>query len=581
MGTYLVKITNYLWSQSWHLVLLIIVIAAVSWALKNRSAHVRYLLWLIVICKCLIPPFFIVPIAILPQDKSVEQLSPPSESAIVLNTSNVMETDTTQLKSNRLVMPSVGQISGAIWIVGIVVFCFIAIMKVLKSNIRLRQQRRSLPNKLQACIEEVFSGFGIKVFPKVWLLEGVGQPFVWGMFRGSIYLPTDYLKIDNVAQRKDILSHEVCHILRLDAAVNSLQVIAQAIFWFHPFVWWANQKMRQEREKCCDEMAVAYLGIKAKEYSTAIVKTLISEHESNRPVPTLAVADQMKHIEERIKTMLRPGKKFYKRPSLVVATVVLFIAFLTIPTTLVLTARGGVQPSIQNAGKPTTDSEKSQQPRFAARTFNSKAAFIVWFQDVLPNSERQIGRTPSATPLQIPACSLWGVQILAPVNDWDLLIRELSQNEVPSLILDAVDSDLKQLASLVKLLSLNLRYSKVTDAGLEYLKDMSQLEELNLRNSKVTDAGLEYLKGMSKLEQLNLMGTPITEAGLEHLKGLTGLKGLYFAGNPITDAGLEHLKGLTGLQTLVPKQASSLRLVRGEAAGFTGTYRPCPDRLAG
>jgi len=32
---------------------------------------------------------------------------------------------------------------------------------------------------------------------------------------------------------------------------------------------------------------------------------------------------------------------------------------------------------------------------------------------------------------------------------------------------------------------------------------------------------------------------------------------------------------------LVPKQASSFRLVRGEAAGFTGTYRPCPDRLAG
>ena len=32
---------------------------------------------------------------------------------------------------------------------------------------------------------------------------------------------------------------------------------------------------------------------------------------------------------------------------------------------------------------------------------------------------------------------------------------------------------------------------------------------------------------------------------------------------------------------LDPKQASSLRLVRGEAAGFTGPYRPCADRLAG
>lgn len=57
-----------------------------------------------------------------------------------------------------------------------------------------------------------------------------------------------------------------------------------------------------EREKCCDEMAVAHLGAGAKEYSTAIVKALITEHESTRPVPSLAVAGPVKDVEERIKT---------------------------------------------------------------------------------------------------------------------------------------------------------------------------------------------------------------------------------------------------------------------------------------
>jgi formylglycine-generating enzyme required for sulfatase activity len=47
----------------------------------------------------------------------------------------------------------------------------------------------------------------------------------------------------------------------------------------------------------------------------------------------------VKNIEERIKTMLRPGKKFYKRPSLIDATIVLLLALLTVPTALVLTAR--------------------------------------------------------------------------------------------------------------------------------------------------------------------------------------------------------------------------------------------------
>ncbi len=366
MDNYLVKITNYLWSQSWQLAVLIVVAAAISWALKNRSAHVRYLLWLIVLAKCLVPPLMTVPVAILPQEQSLEQLRlyPIAERHVTFTTAvaeksdSVMtyrtspENNTSQPKANKLVMPAFRELAGATWIVGIVVFGCVAIARVLRSNLRLRQLRRPLPSRLQSNIKEFLSGFKIKVNPKVWLLDGIGQPFVWGLLRGSIYLPTEYLKIDNVMHRRDILGHEVCHILRLDAAVNSLQVLAQAIFWFHPFVWWANQKTRIEREKCCDEMAVAYLGSRAKDYSTAIVKTLITEHRSKHLVPSLAVSGSVKDIEERIRTMLRPGKKFYKHPSFVAATIVLLLAMLTVPSTVVLTARAQSRPTTASGDKP-------------------------------------------------------------------------------------------------------------------------------------------------------------------------------------------------------------------------------------
>ena len=55
----------------------------------------------------------------------------------------------------------------------------------------------------------------------------------------------------------------------------------------------------------------------------------------------MAVAGPVKNIEERIKTMMKPGKKFYKRPSLITATAVLLLALLTVPTALVLTAYAG------------------------------------------------------------------------------------------------------------------------------------------------------------------------------------------------------------------------------------------------
>ena len=68
----LTHIGRYLISQSWQIALLTIIIALASFALRNKSAHVRYLLWLIVLAKCLVPPLLTVPVAVLPTESPVE-----------------------------------------------------------------------------------------------------------------------------------------------------------------------------------------------------------------------------------------------------------------------------------------------------------------------------------------------------------------------------------------------------------------------------------------------------------------------------------------------------------------------------
>jgi len=357
MENYLTQITNYLLTQSWQIAVLVVVIAAVNLALKNRSAHIRYLLWLIVLAKCLVPPLFTVPLAVLSQEKLSEPVlaayptripaafeafdadvaEPPAPSSAPVATPPVPTV------TERPVRLTVRQWFGLAWIIGAAGFIIAAVTKTLRTEFWLRRQRKPLRAELQIAIADLFSGLGLKSLPTVWLVEGIGQPFVWGLLRGGIYLPADFVSVDSAEHRRDILGHELSHIIRFDAAVNILQIIAQAIFWLHPFVWWANKRIRAEREKCCDEMAIARLGAKARDYSSAIVNILISEHESNRPVPSLAVAGPVKNIEERIKTMLKPGKKFYKRPNLIAATVVLLLALLTVPTALVLTVRAETQ----------------------------------------------------------------------------------------------------------------------------------------------------------------------------------------------------------------------------------------------
>ncbi|MHC4388624.1 MAG: M56 family metallopeptidase, partial [Planctomycetota bacterium] len=333
---------------------LVLVAAVVTLALKNRSAHVRYLLWLIVLAKCLVPPVHTIGLAVLPERKQPEAAATiPAEMPPIAVTVRAVPTESVTLppvpivhqpvtKSNilkRLARLSLQQWLVLGWGVGVIGFILIAVTKALRVNAWLRRERRALPAKLKKAVENMFDGLDVKTGPKVWLVEGIGQPFVWGLLRGDIYLPGNFAKLDRNENRRNVLGHELSHVLRFDAAVNVLQIIAQAIFWFHPFVWWANKKIRAEREKCCDEMAIARLGAKAKDYGSAIVNTLIAEHKAVMPIPSLAVAGPVKNIEDRIKTIMNPRRKFYQRPSFITVAAVLLLAAVAVPTTLALTRR--------------------------------------------------------------------------------------------------------------------------------------------------------------------------------------------------------------------------------------------------
>src|SRR5436190_10403928 len=86
------------------------------------------------------------------------------------------------------------------------------------------------------------------------------------------------------------------------------------------------------------------------------------------------------------------------------------------------------------------------------------------------------------------------------------LLRTLSQAEA------AGDGRPTKDAEVV---SVDLRFAKITDAGLRELKDFKNLRELNLSSTKVTDAGLKELKLFKNLQRLALGGTGVTNAGLK------------------------------------------------------------------
>jgi ankyrin repeat protein/beta-lactamase regulating signal transducer with metallopeptidase domain len=401
MDAYLNEVVRYLFAQSWQITVLTAAVAVVTFALRYRSAHIRYLLWLLVLAKCLVPPLHAVPLRVLPQTmpEAISSLwSPPAEDwehPLLSEEAPLGPPSSPQpapappaaAPAHRVQRPSASHWLGIAWVVGAGAYLLLNLLRALRGHCWIRNNRRPLPAQVQAETENLLQAYDTRRTPPLWMIEGVGQPFVWGLVRGSIYVPPGFLTVESQEHRRDILAHELGHVLRYDAAVNTLQVIAQGLFWFHPLVWWANKKIRQEREKVCDEMAVARLGSRPREYSTAIISTLIQAQESTRRVPSLAVAGPVKNLEERIKTMLTPGRKFYQRPSLMTASIVFLAALVTVPTALVLTARAQTEPP-----KAKTNSPQTLHQAAAAGDVEQVQKLLAQGADVHAKDEN--GRTP-------------------------------------------------------------------------------------------------------------------------------------------------------------------------------------------
>ena len=82
---------------------------------------------------------------------------------------------------------------------------------------------------------------------------GLMEPGVFGIFRPVLLLPEGIAERLERAQLEAILAHELCHVQRRDNLVALIHMSVEAVFWFHPGVWWIGSRLVDERERACDE----------------------------------------------------------------------------------------------------------------------------------------------------------------------------------------------------------------------------------------------------------------------------------------------------------------------------------------
>jgi len=118
-------------------------------------------------------------------------------------------------------------------------------------------------------------------------------PSVIGALRPVILLPAAALLGLTPEQLEAVLAHELAHIRRYDYLVNIVQMLIETLFFYHPAVWWISGRIRQERELCCDDIAVRSCG-DAVGYAralTALERMRVMPHGNEAPSLALGAGD--------------------------------------------------------------------------------------------------------------------------------------------------------------------------------------------------------------------------------------------------------------------------------------------------
>jgi bla regulator protein blaR1 len=151
------------------------------------------------------------------------------------------------------------------------------------------------------------------------------EPGVFGIFRPVLLLPEGIRDRLAPAHLEAIVAHELCHVRRRDNLAAAIHMAVEAIFWFHPLVWWVGARLVEERERACDE-EVLRLGSRPEVYAESILKTCQFYLESPLVCMSGISGSDLKKRMTRIMTRKMATKLSFGRKMLLTAAAMAAVA---------------------------------------------------------------------------------------------------------------------------------------------------------------------------------------------------------------------------------------------------------------
>jgi bla regulator protein blaR1 len=242
------------------------------------------------------------------------------------------------------------------------------------------------------------------------------EPGVFGVLRPVLLWPRAMSARLDDRQVEAILAHELAHVRRHDNLTALVHMTVQAVFWFHPLVWWLGARLIEERERACDEDVVR-LGSDPETYATGILQTCRFQLES--PVACVSGVTGAK-LTRRIEEIMtkRATHALTLRRKLLLAVVVL--AGLVGPVLAgSMHSSSGVEPG-GSSGPTAQTSVATEQDRIgpSRRSYSLFEAFREHFplyrihrlgaqlQSALFATRQTPSQNPAAAPAQFEVASV-------------------------------------------------------------------------------------------------------------------------------------------------------------------------------
>lgn len=186
------------------------------------------------------------------------------------------------------------------WVVTVVLLTLKLIVQLCRVQVLPYSHTVPTPNALQQTFEQLVAQLNISRKPQLVLSLKAQVPMALGWLKPVVLLPAHMMTGLTPAQLEMLLLHELGHIRRYDYLVNFLQSVVEILLFFHPAVNWVSKQMRQEREYCTDDIAVAHChDAVAYAHTLADTAELCDKHH-HATIPTMAMAASGGDLKQRV-----------------------------------------------------------------------------------------------------------------------------------------------------------------------------------------------------------------------------------------------------------------------------------------